>query len=112
MATLPTPFNPQNRGKAEREFERKRVFDKSRAHVEHRGWYNGKWRPYRLAFLRRNPLCIACERNGRLTDAQVVDHIKPHKGDSKLFWDKTNHQALCKPCHDRKTATEDSRFAP
>lgn len=27
-------------------------------------------------------------------------------GDSKLFWDRTNWQSLCKPCHDRKTMTE------
>jgi 5-methylcytosine-specific restriction protein A len=23
-----------------------------------------------------------------------------------LFWDEDNWQALCKPCHDRKTAVE------
>jgi 5-methylcytosine-specific restriction protein A len=34
----------------------------------------------------------------------VVDHIKPHKGDRGLFWELANHQALCKRCHDRKTA--------
>ena len=39
--------------------------------------------------------------------ASVVDHIKPHKGDYDLFWDEANHQALCKRCHDIKTATED-----
>lgn len=31
----------------------------------------------------------------------------PHRGDQKLFWDESNWQALCKPCHDRKTWTED-----
>lgn len=40
----------------------------------------------------------------------VVDHIKPHKGDQQLFWSKANHQALCKECHDTKTATEDGGF--
>jgi 5-methylcytosine-specific restriction protein A len=28
----------------------------------------------------------------------------------KLFWDKRNHQALCKRCHDEKTASEDGGF--
>jgi len=42
-----------------------------------------------------------------MTAAGVVDHIVPHKGDADLFWQRTNWQPLCKPCHDRKTATED-----
>lgn len=42
--------------------------------------------------------------------ATVVDHIIPHKGDQYLFWDRSNWQPLCKLCHDRKTATEDSQF--
>ena len=47
-----------------------------------------------------------------MTASTTVDHIIPHKGDRKLFWDKTNWQALCKPCHDAKTAREDGRWAP
>lgn len=39
--------------------------------------------------------------------ATVVDHIIPHRGDQKLFWDRSNWQALCKSCHDSKTMTED-----
>jgi len=41
-----------------------------------------------------------CAEQGKVTPATVVDHVKPHKGDQQLFWDKTNHQALCKLCHD------------
>ena len=33
----------------------------------------------------------------------TVDHIIPHRGDPELFWDRSNWQALCKNCHDRKT---------
>jgi 5-methylcytosine-specific restriction protein A len=41
----------------------------------------------------------------------VVDHIKPHKGDQRLFWDKSNLQTLCKTCHDsKKQAIEKSGF--
>jgi 5-methylcytosine-specific restriction protein A len=42
--------------------------------------------------------------------ANEVDHIKPHKGDMALFWDSSNWQSLCKPCHSAKTATEDGGF--
>lgn len=44
---------------------------------------------------------------GEMVKATVVDHIIPHRGDQKLFWDQRNWQSLCKQCHDRKTLTED-----
>ena len=45
-----------------------------------------------------------------ITPATVVDHIKPHHGDQRLFWDVGNWQSLCKAHHDSKTATEDGGF--
>nr|WP_246414712.1 HNH endonuclease signature motif containing protein [Yoonia ponticola] len=33
--------------------------------------------------------------------ATTVDHIKPHRGDKVLFWDKNNWQSLCTSCHNR-----------
>ena len=54
-------------------------------------------------FLKKNPLCAKCRENGKLTPATIVDHIIPHRGDMKLFWDKRNWQPLCKDCHDHKT---------
>ena len=47
------------------------------------------------------------EKGEIYTRATVVDHIRPHKGNRELFWDRTNWQSLCKQCHDRKTLTED-----
>ena len=52
---------------------------------------------------------MECEKRGKLTPATVVDHIVPHRGDRKLFWDEKNWQPLCKRCHDTKTLTEDVR---
>jgi 5-methylcytosine-specific restriction protein A len=63
--------------------------------------YGSRWQKYRLGYLRSHPLCVMCARQGRNTLSTVVDHITPHKGDQSLFWDKTNHQGLCQPCHDR-----------
>lgn len=92
------------------EQQRKAALDKQRGNASQRG-YGARWRSYRLVFLRSHPLCAECERQGRVTLATEVDHIKPHRGDMKLFWLHSNHQGLCKPCHSRKTATEDSTFA-
>lgn len=89
---------------------RKREFDQGRPSARQRG-YTAKWERYRKGFLLDHKLCVSCMNDGRRVVSTVVDHVIPHKGDMVLFWDPDNHQALCKPCHDRKTATEDSGFA-
>ena len=62
--------------------------------------YGYKWQAAREGYLKAHPLCVFCERDGRVTLAKVVDHIVPHKGDMTKFWDSGNWQPLCKPCHD------------
>lgn len=78
----------------------------ARASASKRG-YNSKWRRLSKAYLRKHPMCVKCMAKGRYIPATVVDHIQPHRGDEKLMWNQDNWQALCKPCHDRKTWTED-----
>jgi len=80
--------------------------DKTRGTATERG-YNSKWRKARITYLSHHPLCAECERQDKLTPADVVDHIIPHKGDSTLFWNTDNWQPLCKRHHDIKTAKED-----
>lgn len=77
----------------------------------HKRGYNSKWQRESKRYLRDNPLCVMCKRNGKYVQATVVDHIVPHRGDERLMWDENNWQALCKPCHDRKTGRFDSRPA-
>lgn len=69
--------------------------------------YGSKWRRVSKSYLEAHPLCEECRKRGIYTKATVVDHIVPHRGDQKLFWDQSNYQALCKKCHDRKTFNED-----
>lgn len=61
--------------------------------------YGSKWQKARERFLFANPLCCYCNADGRVTEATVVDHKVPHKGDQKLFWDQANWQSLCDHCH-------------
>ena len=77
-----------------------------RPSVSKRG-YNSKWRRLSKAYLRKHPMCVRCMAEGRYVPATVVDHIIPHRGDETLMWSESNWQALCKPCHDKKTWTED-----
>jgi len=83
--------------------------DKKRGSSTQRG-YGSKWQRARGWFLKSNPLCVRCEKDNRVTIAIIVDHIIPHKGNMRLFWDRLNWQPLCKRCHDIKTATEDGGF--
>lgn len=55
------------------------------------------------AYLKAHPRCVGykCEE-----PAVHVDHINPHKGDMKKFWDRSNWQPLCWHCHNRKTQQE------
>ena len=69
--------------------------------------YGSVWRKASKAFLQVHPLCAECRKEGRYVKATVVDHVRPHRGDWELFWDRSNWQPLCKQCHDRKTMTED-----
>lgn len=66
--------------------------------------YDADWRRESKAFLAEHPWCKECLRKNAYTPATVVDHIKPHRGDRKLFWLKSNWQSLCKHHHDQKTA--------
>lgn len=70
--------------------------------------YDRKWQRASKAYLHSHPLCAECQRHGRYVAATVVDHIVPHRGEQKLFWDESNWQPLCKRCHDQKTGREDS----
>lgn len=65
--------------------------------------YDSRWQRARAAWLAEHPLCVACWQAGQTTAATVVDHVIPHRGDKRLFWNPTNWQSLCKTCHDAKT---------
>jgi len=58
-----------------------------------------RWRKLRVEQLRRQPLCEMCFNHGKITEANVVDHKEPHRGDMDRFW-AGPFQSLCKHCHD------------
>ncbi len=74
--------------------------------------YDHRWDRARRHWLSEHPLCVECERMGRLTTATVVDHITPHKGDMEIFWSRSNWSALCVPCHNGKSAREQRGLLP
>lgn len=89
-------FRPAQPRKA---WAKRSLFDDDRKRTRGRAWM--KTRAYVLA---QQPLCAECDRNGRTTAAEEVDHILPlsQGGTDEIG----NLQGLCKPCHKAKTARE------
>jgi len=83
--------------------------DAARPSANERG-YNYRWHKVSRLYLIEHPLCVHCLIEGRVTAADTVDHIIPHKGNQALFWDESNWQSMCRPHHDKKTANEDGGF--
>jgi 5-methylcytosine-specific restriction protein A len=79
----------------------KRALDRQRPSAARRG-YGPRWRRARAAFLAQHPLCAVCEGRGLVIAATVVDHVVPHRGDERLFWDEGNWAPSCKPCSRRE----------
>jgi 5-methylcytosine-specific restriction enzyme A len=60
--------------------------------------YSYKWQKRARLQLMQEPCCRLCAQEGRVTAAEVVDHIEPHKGDINKFYGPL--QSLCKWHHD------------
>jgi 5-methylcytosine-specific restriction protein A len=83
--------------------ERKARFDATRPSARERG-YTSKWEKERAAFLALFRTCARCGQ-----PATVVNHKIPHKGDRKLFWSRSNWEAVCTPCHNGPIQSEERR---
>ena len=85
---------------------RKHEAIKTQYRKETQALYGYRWHKASRSFLKRNPLCAECLKYGKTKLAVCVDHIEPHRGDLKKFWDKRNWQSLCMPHHNQKSAKE------
>jgi 5-methylcytosine-specific restriction endonuclease McrA len=92
-------------------------FDTSRIDDPIRKLYQTKlWRTVRRVVLARDPFCSLCPEIPD-SPAQALStvvhhviaarkHIAQHGGDVSYFYDESNLQGACKPCHDALTARE------
>jgi len=79
-----------------------RANDLRRGSSTQRG-YDYKWQKTSAGYLKSHPLCVCCDAKGIVTPAAEVDHIIPIQVDPMRKYDRSNWQALCKPCHTTKT---------
>lgn len=84
---------------------RNRIADQRRGSARDRG-YSTEWDKFSRSWLIGNPLCLYCQTQGRVSPAELTDHIVPHGGDPGRFWPEPGTDparffaASCKPCHD------------
>jgi 5-methylcytosine-specific restriction protein A len=85
----------------------------------HRSWYRlARWRASngrRAQQLKAEPLCRMCKAKGRYVAGTVADHVIPHRGDERLFWEgelQTVCDALPWRCHSRKQKIEAVSYKP
>lgn len=71
--------------------------------------YSPRWEAARASYLRKHPWCVMCEQRGEKVKATVVDHIRPHRGDMRLFWDSSNWQGLCATHHNSAKQRDEKR---
>lgn len=77
----------------------------------HTRGYTKRWARYSKLRLQQYPHCVRCMMAGLVVLATQTDHIIPVEGpEDPRFWDPTNHQSLCTPCHSAKTAAEDGGY--
>ena len=76
-------------------------------------YHSSQWRKLRNSYIKNNPLCIECKKEGKLTPTEIIDHIKPinpengwdlQDGKYPNPMDISNLQSLCKKHHYSKMA--------
>lgn len=74
--------------------------------IDNSQFYHSKaWRMTRKFYIKANPLCEQCTRDGRTTGGQMVDHIRQiTMGGDRLH--QSNLQTLCNSCHAKKSSSE------
>lgn len=73
-------------------------------------FYNDrKWRKVSRAYREANPFCAECERNGKVSAADVADHKKglQYLLDNDMDpYDWEELEGLCHPCHNSKSGKQ------
>ncbi len=83
----------------------RKQYDAWRGSPAERG-YGRDWQKVRAAVLADEPLCRACMKRGRVTEANEVHHELPICDRPDLRLVRSNLWPLCKSCHSSITARE------
>lgn len=70
-----------------------------------RFYFRARWRKVRALHLQQEPFCRECRKEGRLVEANIVDHIIPRDHGGSEYEDH-NLQTICRNHHSRKSMLE------
>ena len=71
----------------------------------HKFYHTARWRRVREAHIKKNPLCVMCLTEGKVTQGEIVDHIVEIQDGGDLT-SPDNLQTLCRYHHALKTKAE------
>lgn len=94
---------PRKPGEQYRKRKRRKtneIYNRSRPSRD-KQYYSRQWQRVSKLYRQQHPLCEECERQGRITPAELVDHIVP-VADGGDMWSWDNLQSLCAACHNKK----------
>ena len=96
MPDLPTVHRPAWADRLKRHNE----LDRSRRNQAQRCYSTNHptWRKLRARVLAEQPLCYACQQQGKITAANTVDHIDGNTFNN----DRDNLRGYCRTCHTAK----------
>lgn len=90
--------------------ERRREYQKTRDPSRQEFYRSTLWRDFRAAILAERPLCVVCEKAGRVTAATVLDHIQEVADRPDLALDPANVQPMCLHHHQSKSAIRSNKL--
>jgi 5-methylcytosine-specific restriction endonuclease McrA len=97
MPTLPPSFRTEAQARASQ--QAKAEYEARRGSARER-CYDTVWDKASRGHRRSHPLCLGCQAVGRVTAAELTDHVVPHKGDQAIFWNRSLWQSACRWHHD------------
>lgn len=83
--------------------QNRRTYDRrTRGRQADKAFYSSAaWRKFRASYLKDNPSCASCLKEGRTTAANHVHHIKERRDFPELSFEESNMASLCAPCHSK-----------
>lgn len=93
------PRRPGERYATKRRKDKERQYNASRP-ARHEFYATSDWRRLRDWYRARHPLCEECQRQGRVTAAELVHH-KSEISEGGEPLDVDNLESLCRSCHSR-----------
>jgi 5-methylcytosine-specific restriction endonuclease McrA len=99
----PTPY-AQNVKKTGKKMAGQRLIDNG-------DFYRSRpWRKARAEWIKLEPLCVHCLKEGKHTPGDVVDHRTPIVVDESLKLDPDNLQTLCHDHHSKKSQEDKKKW--